>query len=83
MYVPGLQGANGIDFGDVDYGAERLQSLTASFAHFTIATDDHLLTTKHHIGGSFQTVDNGLFARVEIIELGFSDGIIDVHGRHG
>lgn len=80
---PGLKGAYRIDFSDVHYGAQGLESLAASFANLTIATDDHLLTTEHHIGGSFQTIDDGLFTRVQIIEFSFRDGIIDIHGRHG
>lgn len=80
--LPGLKGADGIDFSDVDDGSQGFQGLAASLAHFAVAADDDLLPAEHHVGGPFETVNDGLLARVEIVEFGFGDGIVDVHGRH-
>jgi hypothetical protein len=47
--VPGLQGADGVDFGDVDDAAKALERLAAALAHLAVAADDNLLAAKHHI----------------------------------
>jgi len=44
-----LQGADGVDFGDVNNAAEALERLAAALAHLAVAADDNLLAAKHHI----------------------------------
>ena len=51
----GLQRADGVDLGDVDDGAERLQRLTAALAHLAVAAHHHLLAAEHHVRRPFQT----------------------------
>ena len=80
--VPGLKSADGIDFGDVDDGSECFKCLAAPLADFAVAADDHLLAAEHHVGGSLETVDDGLLARIQIVKLGFRHGIVHVHRRN-
>ena len=53
--LPGLQGADWIDFRHVHDGRQSFQSLTATFADFAVTADDDLLAAEHDIGGPLQT----------------------------
>jgi len=76
----GLQGVDGIDFRDQDAGAESAESLSAAFAHVTVSGDDGDLAGDHDVGGALDAIDERLPAAVEVVKLGFGDGVVDVDG---
>jgi len=76
----GLQGVDGIDFRDQNAGAERPQSLGAAFADVPVAGDAGDLAGDHDVGGALDAIDERLSAAVEVVELGFGDGVVDVDG---
>merc|ERR1712198_260433 len=76
----GLQGVDGIDFRDQDAGAESAESLSAAFADVTVSGDGGDLAGDHNVGGALDAVDERLPAAVEVVKLGFGDGVVDVDG---
>jgi hypothetical protein len=76
-----LQGADGVDLGDPDVGAEAAQRLGRALADVAVAADHGDLAGDHHVGGALDGVDQGLAAAVEVVELGLGDRVVDVHGR--
>ena len=55
---------------------------TYTLANITEASNDSDLTSKHDIGGTLDTIDEGLAASVVVVELGLGNGVIDVNGRN-
>ena len=68
-----LKGADGVNFSDVDSGTGSAHGLTASFSDITITEDEDLLTGDHDIGGSVDTIDEGVLASVNVVELGLGN----------
>lgn len=56
--LPGLQGAYGIDLGDVHDAAQALEGLTASLADLPVAAYYNLFAPEHDVGGPFQTAND-------------------------
>ena len=52
----GLQGANGVDFGNDNPGAEASHGLGTALADITIATDHDGLAGNHDVGGAFDAI---------------------------
>jgi len=77
----GLESADGVALGDVDDAAVVLQRLGASFADISKAADEDLLSGEHNVGGTHDSVREGVLAAVQVIELGLGDGVVDVDGR--
>ena len=65
-----LQGADGIDFGDPDRGAQAGQGLYAALAHVAVAQYQCDLAGHHDVGGAFDPVHQGLTTAVQVVELG-------------
>ena len=76
----GLQGADGVDFGDEDGGALAAEGLGAALAHVAVAADHGLFTRHHDVGGALDAVDQGFAAAVEVVELRLGDAVVDVDG---
>ena len=74
----GLQGADGVDFGDDDARASRFHGLRGALAHVTEASDEHGLGRDHHVGGAHDPVGEGMAAAVQVVELALGDGVVDV-----
>lgn len=53
---------------------------TYSFANITETSDNSDLSSEHDIGGTLDTIDEGLAAAVVVVELGFGDRVVDVDG---
>ncbi len=70
----GLQGVDGVDFGDDDASAEPTQSLDAAFTHITITCHHGNFASNHHIGGSLDAVDQALPAAVQVVKLTLQEG---------
>jgi hypothetical protein len=57
-----------------------VQSLGATLTDITVTGDDTDLTGNHDIGGTLDTVDEGLTATVQVVELGLGDTVVNVDG---
>jgi hypothetical protein len=75
-----LQGADGVNLGDVHDGTGGLHGLGAAFSDITEAADDGALAGNHHVSGSAQTIGQGVLAAVQVVELGLGDGVVHVDG---
>jgi hypothetical protein len=53
---------------------------TCSLADVTEPSNNSDLSSKHDIGGTLDSVDEGFAASVVVVELGLGDGVIDVDG---
>ena len=76
----GLKGADGVDFGDVDNASVGLHGMGATLTDISVSADDGLLSGKHDIGGTHDTIGKRVLASVQVIELGLGDGVVDVEG---
>src|SRR6266540_1984556 len=76
----GLEGVDGVYFGDDDTGAKAAQAVGAAFANVAVAADDSDLAGDHDISGPLDAVGEGFAAAVEVVELGLGDGVVDVDG---
>ena len=76
----GLEGVDGVDLSDKDTSAHRVQGLGATLADITVTSNDSNLTGDHDIGGTFDTVNEGFTATVQVVELGLGDTVVNVDG---
>mmetsp|Transcript_6806 Transcript_6806/g.9718 ORF Transcript_6806/g.9718 Transcript_6806/m.9718 type:complete len:449 (-) Transcript_6806:68-1414(-) len=77
----GLKSTDGIDFSDVNDTSIGTHGGGTSLTNITVSADNSLLTGHHDIGGTHKTIGKRMLASVKVIELGLSDGVIDVDGR--
>ena len=75
-----LQRINGINLGDDHPAAETSERLGAALTDISIAGDHGDLASQHHISGALDTVDQGLPAAIQVVELRLGDGVVDVDG---
>ena len=75
-----LESVDGVDLGDNDTSTHGSESLSTTLADVTETSNDSDLTSNHNIGGTLDTIDEGLAASVEVVELGLGDGVVDVDG---
>lgn len=73
-----LKSADGIDFSNVDTSTASDHSFSATFTDITESADDDLLTSNHNVGGSENTIRKRVSASIDIVELGFSNGVVNV-----
>lgn len=76
----GLQGVDGVDFGDDDASTHRSEGVGTTLTDVTEPGDDGGLTGDHDVGGSLDPVDQRFSAPVQVVELGLGDGVVDVDG---
>src|ERR1043165_3147972 len=76
----GLEGVDGVNFGDDDTGAEAAQAVGAAFADVAVTADDGGLAGDHDAQGAFEAVGEGFAAAVKVVEFGLGDGVVDVDG---
>jgi len=74
----GLKRVDRIDFCHDNSAAKGLQGESRTFANITVASDDGAFTSQHNVGSSFDTVDEGLSATVEVVEFALCHGVVDV-----
>ena len=77
----GLESVDGVDLGDDDAGTHGGQGRGTTLTDITVTGDDTDLTGDHDIGGTLDTVDEGLTATVQVVELGLGHTVVDVDGR--
>ena len=75
-----LQRINGINLGDDHPAAETSERLGAALTDISIAGDHGDLASQHHISGALDTVDQGLPAAIQVVELRLGDGVVDIDG---
>lgn len=75
-----LQGVDGVDLSDENSRTVRSQGFGTALSDITETGDNGNLTGQHDVGGSLDTVDEGLSASVVVIELGLGNGVVDVDG---
>ena len=56
--------------------------MRAAFADVAVAADAGGLAGDHHAEGALEAVGERFAAAVEVVELGFGDGVVDVDGGH-
>ena len=79
----GLEGVDGVDFGDDDASTEGTEGGGGALTDITVTGDEGGLTGDHDVSGALDTVDEGFTAAVEVVELGLGDGVVDVDGGDG
>ena len=76
----GLEGVDGVNLSDDNASTHGVQSLGTALADITVTGDDTDLTGDHDIGGTLDTVDEGLTAAVQVVKLGLGNAVVDVDG---
>jgi hypothetical protein len=76
----GLEGVDGVDLSDQDTGTHGTESHSTSLSDISESGNDGGLSGNHDIGGTLDSVDQGLTASVQVVELGLGDGVVDVDG---
>mmetsp|Transcript_14753 Transcript_14753/g.12570 ORF Transcript_14753/g.12570 Transcript_14753/m.12570 type:complete len:401 (-) Transcript_14753:92-1294(-) len=74
----GLEGTDGVNFGDKDGGTSGFHGISATFSDITETADKDLLTSDHDISSSHDTVGEGVSATILVVEFGLGDRVIDV-----
>jgi len=75
-----LEGTDWVNFGNNNSGTGVLESRGAAFADITVAEDNTEFTSKHNISGSVDSIDDGVSATVDVVELGFGNAVVNVDG---
>ena len=75
-----MEGIDGIDLSDDDASALAAKRLGGTFADVSVATDNGDFTRDHNVEGTIQSVDKGVAATVEVVELSFGDRVIHIEG---
>lgn len=68
-----LESVDRVDLGDEDTSTHAVKSHSTTLSDITEASNDGNLTGDHDIGGTLDTVDQGLTATVKVVELGLGD----------
>lgn len=76
-----LESVDGVDLGNDDTGTHAVESHGAALADISESSNNGNLASNHDIGGTLDTVNEGLTAAVQVVELGLGDGVVDVDGR--
>lgn len=75
-----LEGVDGVDLSDDDAGTHASKGDGAALADITVTGNNGDLASNHDIGGTLDTVNEGLTATVQVVKLGLGDGVVDVDG---
>jgi hypothetical protein len=76
----GLEGVDGVNLGDDNTGTHAAESIGTALADITVTGNNGDLAGNHDIGGTLDTIDEGLTATVQVVELGLGDRVVDVDG---
>ena len=75
-----LEGVDGVNLSYQDTGTHAGQGHGTALADITETSNDGDLASNHNVGSTLDTVDEGLTAAVQVVELGLGDGVVDVDG---
>merc|ERR1719381_357537 len=67
-------------YGDVGKGSAQSLRGFGCRVIITVTSDHCNLSSKHDIGGPLDSVNKGLPAAVEVVELGLGHGVVDIDG---
>lgn len=76
----GLKGADGVNLSHVADGTGGLHGLGATLSDITVTADHSALAGNHDVGGTAQTIGQGVLAAVQVVELGLGHGVVHVDG---
>merc|ERR1719347_1886350 len=76
----GLESVDWVDFSDDDPATESPKGLSRALAYVTVASNNSDLSSQHHICCSLDTINQGLPAAVQVVELRLGDRVIDIDG---
>jgi hypothetical protein len=76
----GLKGTDGIDLGDVDDATVGTHGGGATLTDISVSADDGLLSGKHDISGTHDTIGKRVLASVKVVELGLGHRVVDIDG---
>jgi hypothetical protein len=74
----GLKGVDGVNLSNEDTGTHAAESIGTALADITVTGNNGNLAGNHDIGGTLDTIDEGLTATVQVVELGLGDRVVDV-----
>jgi hypothetical protein len=74
----GLESVDGVNLGNDDTSTHSAERVSASLTNITITSNDGSLTGDHDISGTLDTVQKGLAATIQVVELGLGDGVVNV-----
>jgi len=74
----GLKGADGVNLSDVNDAAACTHGGGTSLTNITVSADNGLLSGKHDISGTHDSIRKGVLASVKVVELGLGDGVVHV-----
>ena len=77
----GLEGANGVDFGDEHAATGFPKGFGRTFTDVAVTADHGDFAGHHDIGGAADGINQAFAAAIFIVEFGFGDRVIDVDGR--
>jgi hypothetical protein len=75
-----LEGVDWVNLGDDDTSTHSVEGHGATLSDVTVTSDNGNLSGNHDIGGTLDTIDQGLTATVQVVELGLGDSVVDVDG---
>mmetsp|Transcript_1304 Transcript_1304/g.1747 ORF Transcript_1304/g.1747 Transcript_1304/m.1747 type:complete len:324 (+) Transcript_1304:301-1272(+) len=75
-----LKSTDRINFGHEDDATAGTKSGGATLTDITVSADDGLLSGKHDISGTHDSIRKRMFASVQVIELGLGHGVVDIDG---
>ncbi len=55
---------------------------SAALTNITVASNNSDLTSKHDIGCTLDTINQGFAATVKVVELGLGNRVIDINSRN-
>eukprot|EP01002_Notosolenus_urceolatus_P008839 NODE_333_length_2218_cov_2290.191793_g264_i0.p2 GENE.NODE_333_length_2218_cov_2290.191793_g264_i0~~NODE_333_length_2218_cov_2290.191793_g264_i0.p2 ORF type:complete len:691 (-),score=252.53 NODE_333_length_2218_cov_2290.191793_g264_i0:39-2111(-) len=76
-----LKGIDGVNLSDDHAGTKVAQGLSAPLANISVAAHQGGLASNHDVGGALDTVDQGLTAAIQVVELGLRHRVVHIDGR--
>jgi hypothetical protein len=76
----GLERTDGVDLGDVDNTSVGTHGGGTSLTDISVSADDGLLSGKHDIGGTHDTIGKRVLASVKVVELGLGHRVVNIDG---
>jgi len=75
-----LKSADWIDFSNNNSSTTGFHGSGGTFTNITITADDDFLTSNHDISGSHETIWERVSATIDVIELLFGYGVVNIDG---
>lgn len=69
----GLQGADGVAFSNIDNGVLSPHGGGTAFSDISVSEDEGLLAGQHNVGGSVESIGEGMSAAIDVVELRLGD----------